>query len=138
MKHQKLTLGLLVFSIICLFSLSACDNLRNNEAAQKKEQDALLKKVLDLHDEIMPKMTNLAQAETALEESLKNPAMKSKFAEIEADIKQKVAVDDEMMDWMANFKEDFKGMKHEEVMKYLENEKVKVEALKVKILAELQ
>jgi hypothetical protein len=130
----NISLKSIFFSTIILFSTAAC----NNAEAQKKEEAAALKLVLDVHDEVMPKMTFLAKAETALEEDIKNPALKVKLPELEAKLKQNIAAQDAMMDWMANFKEDFKGMNHTEIMTYLAAEKVKVDAMKATIMSELK
>ncbi len=130
----KSILKIVLFTVVTTMSIVAC----TDSEAEKKAETAALKQILDIHDEVMPQMSVLAKAESALEESIKNPAMKSKLPELEAKLKQNVAAQDAMMDWMANFKEDFKDMKHTEIMSYLAAEKAKVDAMKIQVVSELK
>jgi len=102
----------------------------------KKEEKALESQVMDLHEKVM------ADGETAMKSKmkmdtliLKKDSIKKAFPGLDTSAENKtmrdlssqiVKADDAMSDWMHNYNPDFKGKSHEEIMKYLEQQKKQV------------
>ena len=119
--------------VFLLFALSGCQN-------QKAEQQKLQKEVIEQHDVLMVRMDLLQDNKSALsliENNLDNikkvqPNLDTVQLKAEiTDLKIQLTVSDEsMMKWMNNFNSDYTGKNHEEVMKYLENQKIKIDTVK--------
>ncbi len=126
---MKLNFQYLMFLLV--FACFMACNSKN----PKDEESALLKSVMLVHDEVMPKMADIAKAETDLETLKKAEPNNAIYTE---QLQKLQTAEDSMMDWMANFKEDFKGMSHEDIMKYLTIQKKIVDDMKMKILTQLK
>ena len=119
--------------VFLLFALAGCQN-------QKAEQQKLQKEVIEQHDVLMVRMDLLQDNKSALsliENNLDNikkvqPNLDTVQLKAEiTDLKIQLTVSDEsMMKWMNNFNSDYTGKNHEEVMKYLENQKIKIDTVK--------
>jgi antirestriction protein len=113
---NKLFYTIILISVV----LSACNN-------DKKQEKDLQKQVVDFHEKVMAddeqamikKMkldtvimqANLAKADTA--------AMHRLSAQL-------MAADDAMGEWMKKFEPDYTGKSHEDIIKYLTDQQVKV------------
>ena len=89
-------------------------------------QDALRDEVFVIHDEVMPKMSEIVQLKGSL---LEMTADSTNEVEAKAAISQLEKAEDGMMTWMNKFTgpEKLRGTKrHEEIMAYLENEKTEI------------
>ena len=125
MKRLSHIVMLLALGLV-LFSCSDKD---------KDQEKALEKEVLDIHDEVMPKMRdieNLKKELTERQESLDS------LADEQARLLEELTTQlnesgESMMDWMRNYSREFKEMKHEEIMKYLEDQKEKVQEVKERV-----
>ena len=104
---------------------------------EKKEdaQKALLDKVIEVHDEVMPLMNDIMEYKKELNakiDELANSAKEDKEAKI-AELKK--AVEDlensheGMLDWMRQFNSNFEGKVEEEVMSYLNDQMSKIESV---------
>ncbi len=98
----------------------------------------LYNQVMDIHDEVMPKMEDLYNMKKNLEEKLKeNPA-----ADVKADIELRLAEVDSaskmMMDWMHEFNPPADTADQEQARAYLEAEMEKVKRVKEAILTVLE
>ena len=104
---------------------------------EKKEdaQKALLDKVMEVHDEVMPLMNDIMKYKKELNakiDELANSAKEDKEAKI-AELKK--AVEDlensheGMLDWMRQFNSNFEGKVEEEVMSYLNDQMSKIESV---------
>ena len=124
-------------SILLLFTLVACQN-SGPASQQSLEEEKLHKKILAIHDEVMPRMGEINKLRKKLVESLDAGTFKS-----EEDIKAaKEAVqylenaDEGMMQWMHDYKKPSELQKDkspEEVMAWLKEEYKKVEKVKYDI-----
>lgn len=119
--------------ILFLFVLAACDN-------SKQEQADLQKEVIDTHDILMVQMDDLmnkklkldsiaADFETAVvkQPSTDTIALKSTIDSLKSELTK---ADDSMMQWMHQFNPDYTGKSHEEIMAYLNEQKVKIDSVK--------
>jgi len=104
----------ILFSIVLLFSCS--------EKKQGNTQEQLMEGVMAVHDEVMPKMGDIMKYKKQISE--KNQDAISKLQQVSDDLD---ASHEQMMNWMHGFNTDFEGMKEEEIFKYLQDEKVKIE-----------
>lgn len=105
----------------------------------KKEEKTLEGQVMDLHEKVMGSnetaMQNKMKMDTlifkkdsvkkvypALDTSAENKIMRNLSLQI-------VKTDDKMSDWMNNYNPDFSGKTHEEIIKYLDQQKKTVEQI---------
>ncbi len=96
-----------------------------NDPSIEKE-DALRSEVFAIHDEVMPRMSEIVALKGKLEAL--NPDS-TKAAEIAAAISLLGKAEDGMMEWMVQFKQPAKlreSKKHEEIMAYLAAEKQRI------------
>jgi hypothetical protein len=97
-----------------------------------KETDVLYKKVMEVHDEIMPKMGDIMKLKKQLKEKLAEldtatEIDRAKIDDIERAIADLDNSHEEMMGWMRQFDRDFEGMVNEEILKYLNDQKGRIE-----------
>ncbi len=108
---------------------------------QKAEQKQLQEEVMKTHDELMGQMDLLMKNKLALSKlelhldslisikpTLDTAAFKSQIIEIK---NQLISSDDAMMKWMNNFNPDYTGKSHEEIVSYLDNQKLKIDSVKI-------
>ena len=110
------------------------------EEATPTTEDELYQKVMDIHDEVMPKMNDLYKLKKKLQEEIENSPdlVEERKQEIENRIKQLNEANEGMMQWMRNFNpEDFKENK-EEYLDYLNGELEKVNKVKADMLKALE
>lgn len=96
------------------------------ESTAFKQEDSLRNEVFAIHDEAMPKMTDIVQLKGGL---IELPTDSTNEAEVKSANSQLEKAEDAMMAWMNNFKapEKLRDTKsHEEIMAYLENEKLEI------------
>jgi len=112
-----------IFLSILLFA--ACTD------KEKSARDQLFKQVMEVHDEIMPKMDDIMDYQKQLKEKME--ALSSE-AEVDSVAISKIEVaiadldnsHDAMMGWMRQFNKDYEGMVHEDILKYLSGQKEKI------------
>ena len=112
---------------------------------QKSENELLEEKVIQIHDEVMPRIGNLKSQKNKLEkkaESLEESSNSDDYQKQIDELRSAAAACDhaydEMFVWMRQFKRDIEGMTEEEEKAYLENELEKVEKVKKDILQALE
>lgn len=118
---------LLLFTIVLLFSCS--------EKKPAASHEDLMQAVMAAHDEVMPLMGDIMkykkqvggkmQELQAVGDSTNQVAM-AKLQEVTAHLD---SAHDQMMDWMHDFSDDFEGMKEDDILKYLNDEKVKIQEI---------
>jgi succinate dehydrogenase flavin-adding protein (antitoxin of CptAB toxin-antitoxin module) len=98
------------------------------------EQNALHESLYAIHDEVMPKMSQINRVSRSLKEYKEENKLDSlQRTQIEAALTKLEQADEGMMDWMHNYKKPSKwrGEKsHEEIMTYLKAEKDKIVEVK--------
>ncbi len=104
--------------------LSSCES-------PKAKEEKLAKEVLQLHDEVMPKMQDMMRLKKELKKNIKDLDSISKEVE---DVNKMIGnldqADKDMMDWMHNYNGAQDLYTHEEIMQYLQAEKAKMEKIK--------
>ena len=143
---------LAILTAICICLLAACnqpaENAAHDHAGHDHEATAgsgkLFAEVMAVHDEMMPKLDDvmalksrakrkidqldsLAKTGGKVETTEKRQRLDSLVAELDR-------ADNAMMDWMHNFDSDMKGMTEARKSEYLESEKVRITAVKEKML----
>ncbi|GAA3514222.1 hypothetical protein GCM10022393_30180 [Aquimarina addita] len=130
---KKIFLSLLIITVTT--SLFSC----NEQPKEEKEFDALMTKIIGVHDEVMPKMGEMSSLIKKLEAKVDTTATGKKYAAAQEDVK---GAYDFMMEWMGDFSKKFPH--NEEVtsdnkevfdtkMEMLKEEEVEVNELKTKI-----
>ncbi len=128
MKSQFLysTLALILLFISC-----------NQLSKEEQEFDALMQKVIDVHDEVMPKMGEMSTLIKELESKIDTTASGKSHAKAQENLKDSY---DFMMEWMGDFSEKFphtkEKMSSEKMttqMKLLKEEEVEVNKLRDQI-----
>lgn len=113
--------------LIVLLIFSSCDEQK------KSAKDELYEKVMAVHDEIMPKMGPIMKYKKQLNEKIDTHIKEGaetnadKIAELTQAIADLDNSHEVMMNWMHGFDNDFEGMVNEEIMKYLNDQKKKIE-----------
>lgn len=129
---------IILLALVALAGLSACANNKAEETDQQKLWDEMMV----VHDEVMPKMSDInalskqmeaALSDTTLTEELRDAARKSLY-----DLQ---AADKAMWDWMYGIQQlpDLRtSKKHEEILQYLQEETTKIMAVKSSMLASIE
>ncbi len=115
-----------ILIIFCCFSMFYFSNCKpNNEAIQQE----LIREVMVIHDEVMPKMDDIYQTQKQLREQKKTVTDKAVQKEIDDHILALEQAGEGMMEWMANLKlpSEKDTRTHEEIMRYLEKEKIEIQ-----------
>jgi hypothetical protein len=137
--------------ILLLFILSiallswSCDNKSNDHSAHHEEVEPggnqeLYDDVMDIHDEVMPKMDDIYKLKEKLKSQLTDaPNMaEEKRREIEIIISRLEAASEGMMVWMRNFDPLPDSLGEEKARKYLEEQKEKVTKVKEDMLKAIE
>jgi len=140
-----LSIGRCILLILCFLALS-CGNNKDKERAgevketvlsedeitsiQRQREDSLYSVVMGIHDEIMPKMQDIFNIKTALEDKLSNSDINNDSLVLIIDELEQAEVG--MMNWMRSFRPD-KTVGHDSLMQYYRSEKEKIEIVKGEI-----
>jgi len=112
---------ILLASILTIF-FSAC---QSNEAVQQE----LVREIMVIHDDVMPKMDNIHQVQKQLRAKKGGVANTLIKKNIDDHIEALEGAGEGMMEWMADLKlpstDDTRT--HEEIMMYLEQQKVEIQ-----------
>jgi len=143
-------MGKFVLLILCFLALS-CGKNKDNESTgklneanlseaeitniQKQHEDSLYSVVMGIHDEIMPKMQDIFNIKTALENKLSNSDEINDS--IRLIIEELDQAESGMMDWMRSFRPD-KTVGHDSLMQYYRSEKEKIEKVKKEMETSLE
>lgn len=117
---------ILSFALLTLLWTMSC------EEKKKEAKDVLYDQVMEIHDEIMPKMGDIMkykkQLKSKMDALVENPEENSERIDaLNQAITDLDNSHDEMMGWMREFNPDFESMTSEEIMNYLDEQKVKIE-----------
>ncbi|MCF8243977.1 MAG: hypothetical protein K9J37_01100 [Saprospiraceae bacterium] len=91
-----------------------------------EQEESLRNEVFVIHDEVMPKMSDIVRLKGGLMEMKTDTTID---AEVKATMSQLEKAEDAMMGWMNNFTGPEKlreSKSHEEIMAYLQNEKLEI------------
>jgi methylphosphotriester-DNA--protein-cysteine methyltransferase len=145
MALLRLAVFLLVSSVFVACGSAGGDE-SSTESTQKNEQAALYKEVIDIHDEVMPRMRDINQLlkdiDTRVSEfeadSLLTPDQLAEKQNLESTKSLLEDANEGMMSWMRDFQQIEEDQEHEEVIKYLSDEKQKIQAIKEDILSAIE
>ena len=118
--------------LLCSFTIISCNSNKNKE----KE---LFDKVMRIHDEVMPKMEKLYSQEKLVKEKIKTAEENTnrnekKIMELKSTYEELKHANDAMMQWMRGFSTEYGNKTHKQIMEYLEEEEVKIEIVKTKMI----
>ncbi len=130
-----------IYSILTLLAIfTSCNQLSKEE----QEFDILMQKVIDVHDEVMPKMGEMSGIIKELETKIDTTAQGQSYAKAQQDVKDAY---DFMMSWMSEFSDTFPHQEEDQKVdaekmslqiKLLQKEEVKVNKLKDQINASIE
>ena len=129
-----------VIIALCLGLFAACGG-GNKAAEQKKQQEDLAKEVIAVHDEVMPKMSELMSLKKNVRQTSDSITVKAtegfeqKVGEAAEIITALEAADKGMMDWMHSYNGGQGLYEHDAIMEYLGAEKVKITKVKEDMLS---
>ncbi len=131
----------LFLAVVVAFVAIACES----GPTEEEQQNSLKDEVMEIHDEVMPKMGEMNTLKNELladADSLSADSSNVENLELSIDLRQIASELEEanksMMDWMRNYKPTFDEQTHEEIMQYLEDQKVKAGEVKTKILTSIE
>ena len=121
---------LTIFSF--LFLLACGDSPQNTpEEQQFAEQSEAFDRVMVIHDDVMPKMSDISRVRRALKQHLDNPESDASIkAKVQENIDGLNDADEAMMSWMRNIQQPRKLRKeksHAEVMAYFAEQMKEIE-----------
>lgn len=124
----------LLFSLFSLIVLVSSCNKFN------AEEQALWDEVMKLHDDSMLNHGVMMKNTSQIRKKIKSGEIQPNMVEAFKPSLEKIdAADEAMMSWMSDLKGPVKlsGKSHEEIMAYLQGEKVKIEQIDKNIVAQL-
>lgn len=126
-----------------ILALTACGaNKKSKEELEKAERDTRFEQVMAIHDEVMPKMSDIRKLKKALQAKADTTdASDSSGAAIEPlseMIYELEEASESMMVWMRAFSEPDQEMPHDEAMKYYDEEMAKIQEVKNKMLQAIE
>ena len=131
-----------IFSFFLLFLLHfACSSESESpKEPELSERELLYKQVMEVHDAVMPKMSDLNRIKRQLKDKLEENAVTDKEmkSQMNLNIDELIAAENSMMDWMKAFKVPKKDDPDKEVIVYLNEEKLKIERVSDQMLSSLQ
>jgi len=118
-----------VFLILTL--LPACEK-------EKDDTQLLKEEVINVHDEVMPKMDNIMKLKAelkAIKQDTANVIPSDKLIQLNNLILNLEKADREMMEWMRNYDPLMEGMTEEEQIVYLKAQKISIKRVKQSMLS---
>jgi len=107
--------------LILSLALTACTD------SNKNQETALQKDVLNIHEKVMADdelaMINKMKLDTLIQKAI---SLKTDSSEVKALREKLNQADEAMSDWMKKFNPDYSGKSHDEIVKYLTDQKTKV------------
>ena len=132
----------ILFSFFTLLILQLSCVSENKEEKEPKltEREQLYKEVMEIHDAVMPKMSEINRVKRQLQDlyevdNSKDDAVKTK---LNFSIDELIAAENSMMDWMKAFKAPKTTDSDEHVVSYLKEEKLKISRVSDQMLSSLE
>lgn len=122
-----------------LLLLAACQKQQDTASTQDSPNQALYEEVINVHDEVMPKMNDIQRAKTGLQTRLELPGLsESEKQEIRHKIARLDSASEGMMVWMRQFDPIPDSAGEDKARTYLEGELTKVRKVREDILKALE
>lgn len=139
---MKKILNRIIILVITGIIASSCGgkSTDTDEAAVEATaiEDVLYKEVMDVHDEVMPKMGDIMRLKGSLHEKLDSISLQDANKEQRRILEQAIIeleeADEAMMQWMRNFQPQDKVAEKEKVINYYKQQKVEIKGVKTKML----
>lgn len=128
-------------SLFLAIALSSCGNQLSKE---EQEFDTLMQQVINVHDEVMPKMGEISSLIKNLEPKIDTTAIGKSYAKAQTELKDSY---DYMMRWMSGFSDKFpyeekdKKLNPEQLakkMKLLQQEEIEVKKMRDQVNASIE
>ena len=140
MKSILIALLPLMMFFSCGKPASQSENEEMEGTEEGNPNQALYDQVMDIHDEVMPKMEDIYKLKSQLQEQIANTpdmVMEKKEA-IEKKILQLDSANNAMMDWMHQFSPLADSADEEEARAYLEDQMEKIKKVKEEMLTAIE
>lgn len=132
--------------LVCVLIAGACnkqgseqDQQHDHATGEAGPNQELYDQVIDIHDEVMPKMNDLYKAKTALSARLKTPGIgDSERKEIGHKIAKIDSASESMMVWMRQFEPPDDSVSQDSARHYLEDQLTRVKKVREDILNTLE
>ena len=139
MKLSIKTLLLVSLLVAAACQQSSDDHHHNHDQTEDSPNKVLYDQVMDVHNEVMPKMDDLLKAKGALMKKLETPGIsEAGKKEINEKIARIDSASEGMMVWMRQFNPIPDSLGEDKARQYLESEMVKVKKVREDILAALK
>jgi hypothetical protein len=139
---MKLSHSLLIAGLLLLIGCTPSDSKKDqtaDDANSDNPNEALYNQVMDVHDEVMPKMQDLYQLKIDLQEKLKGANLSE---EQKQDLQNRIvrvdSVSQLMMEWMHKFDPLPDSADREDAREYLESEMEKIKKVKEAMLETIE
>jgi hypothetical protein len=129
-----------LYSIFCFSLLLACGHSNshqeqaNDDSNSDNPNEALYNQVMDIHDEVMPKMEDLYRLKKDLQEKLTASTSDEEKADLQNRIVRVDSASQLMMEWMHKFEPLPDSTDQEEAREYLESEMEKIKKVREAML----
>jgi len=131
---MKLFRSFYILAFMAISGLFACAGNQNQESTTQNDVVALEKEVIAVHDEVMPKMGDIARLSEVLDSEAMNPNLDSlthaSILQVRAELN---AGDSLMWDWMHNYNKP-EGAPLDTLKAYLLSEKERVTKVRTTML----
>jgi len=119
---------LISFSILLLFQASCSSDTSTEKEPKLPEREQLYKEVMEIHDAVMPKMSEINRVKRNLDDQIEADSLidDNLKSEVSTMLLELTAAEESMMDWMKGFKVPKKNQADELVIVYLNEEKLKI------------
>ena len=118
--------------VLILLLAAACGG------SQENNTDTLLDEVMAVHDEIMPKLSDMSKLRKQLKGQIDELVSQDSVGNMELIQQFQQGIEEldnsheGMMNWMREFDNDFEGQTTEQILKYLNDQKGRIEEVGVK------
>lgn len=137
MDKYKLSLFI---AVLFVFLFACTSESKKEKEPELSEREMLYKEVMEIHDAVMPKMSDINRVKRKLKDHLEEDAINddSLKSKMNANIDELIAAENSMMDWMKDFKAPKKDDPDQQVIDYLNEEKIKISRVSDQMLSSLE
>ena len=138
--HNKFILALIILTSACAKPSNQSNEEDLNDQQEGNPNQALDEKVMDLHDEVMPKMEDIYKIQSQIKEKIANsPNLVNERKEaLDKIALQLDSANKAMMDWMHQFQPLPDSADQEEARAYLETQMEKIKKVKEEMIMAIE
>lgn len=140
MKLSHLSFALVLFAFGCTKSGSHAGHGQDNDNASDNPNEVLYHQVMDIHDEVMPKMDDIYSLKRKLQEKIESTPdlVEEEKKKLQDRIAHLDSASQLMMEWMHQFNPLPDSIDQEEAREYLESEMEKIKKVKESMLEAIE